>query len=891
MSHENKSQGQVLEEAPSVRGTWNSCQKRKTSAQGQNEKLLQKFDRERRAWIESSPICTKILDLDFNLRYMSSSGARELKIDDLSEYYGKPYPFSFYPESLKISLAENLEKVKETGDSVTQEAYATNIEGEKLWYHSTIVPVKNEAGQIDQIMIQSVNFSPQKEAENSLKCALEGKETEIAMRNTDLYKSEERFSHAMRGANDGLWDWNLETDEVYYSPRWKSMLGYEESELGSNLDTWKNLVHPDDKDWVLETIQDYLDGRTDTFEVEVRMCHKNGHEVVVLSRAFLVHHESEGKPARMVGTHVDITERTKSEQFILATSNILKMIATRAPASDIYDAIALLYESRHPGMRCSMLILAGNKLMHGGAPSLPKEYCEAVNGLENGPSVGSCGTATYHGKRVLVEDIETDPKWEKIKHVALPHGMRCCWSEPIKNSTGEVLGAFGMYYNYPGLPNESEANDLASAARLAGIIMEREKSEKELNQHKNHLEELVAKRTLELEETKKEAEEANKAKSRFLSSMSHELRTPLNAIIGFGQVLNSDPSDSLSKNQEESVEHILNSGDHLLELINEILDLSQIEAGKTSLTIEPVRLGHVINEALELVQTTADRFNVNVINGNLAGSNSEIYVVADHLRLKQVLLNLLSNGIKYNQPGGSVVVQVLLDRKQHQIVIEDTGIGIKKQDFDALFEPFNRLGAQAMNIEGTGIGLSITKRLVEVMKGTLDIESEPGEGTTVTVTLPAGESPSNLETNLVKNDGLAAEQKAKGKETTVLYVEDNFVNIKLVENILKRRPNIRLVVATSGNEGIELAEKELPSLILMDINLPDISGIEAFNQIKKGNGTANVPVVGVSADAMLDVVEKRQMEGFEDYITKPFRIDHFLGVIDSFVENGPVENS
>jgi|CXWL01.1.fsa_nt_gi diguanylate cyclase (GGDEF)-like protein/PAS domain S-box-containing protein len=299
-------------------------------------------------------------------------------------------------------------------------------------------------------------------------------------RTTALYISEERFSLAMRGANDGLWDWNLETDEVYYSPRWKSMLGYGENELDNDLNTWANLVHPDDKDIVLEKVQKYLVGEADSFEVEMRMRHKDGHEVYVLSRAFLVIRESDGKPVRLVGTHVDISERKTAEVFDSKNAEILEMIAIGRPASNIYDAIALMYEARHPGMRCSMLELENNKLLHGGAPSLPKEYCHAVHGLENGPSVGSCGTSTYTGQRVLVENIETDPKWEKIKHYALPHGMRCCWSEPIKASSGKVLGAFGMYYDHPGLPNKEELHDLIAAARLAGIVMERDQAQKRI---------------------------------------------------------------------------------------------------------------------------------------------------------------------------------------------------------------------------------------------------------------------------------------------------------------------------------------------------------------------------------------------------------------------------
>ena len=303
----------------------------------------------------------------------------------------------------------------------------------------------------------------------------------IERQKSPLYINEEQLLLAMRATNDGLWDWNLETDEVYYSPSWKSMLGYKEDELDSNLNTWATLVHPEDKDRVLAKAHDYIANRTDSFHVEMRMIHKSGYPVFVLSRAFLVVREPDGESVRLVGTHVDITEQKHAKIFDDNNARILEMVATGHPAPTIYDAIALMYEGRHPGMRCSMLELHGDKLMHGGAPSLPKEYCDAVNGLKFGPDVGSCGTSTFTGERVLVEDIETDPKWEKLKHAALKHGLRSCWSQPIINSSGSVLGAFGMYHNYPALPNELESNDLHSAARLAGIVMERDQSQKRIH--------------------------------------------------------------------------------------------------------------------------------------------------------------------------------------------------------------------------------------------------------------------------------------------------------------------------------------------------------------------------------------------------------------------------
>ncbi len=286
----------------------------------------------------------------------------------------------------------------------------------------------------------------------------------------------------MRGANDGLWDWDLETDEVYYSPRWKSMLGYDENELESNLKTWESLVHPEDKERALTKVRDYLDGRTESFEVEMCMHHKQGHEVFVLSRGFKITREADGQPIRLVGTHVDITEQRKSKIFDKKNTEILRMIAVGRKASDIYDEIALMYESRHPDIKCSMLELHGNILIHGGAASLEKDYCDAVNGIENGPHVGSCGTSTYTGKRVFVENIGTDPKWDKLRDIALRHGLHSCWSEPIKRSSGEVLGAFGMYKNHPALPSEEEKHSLKSAARLASIVMERDHDQQRIKE-------------------------------------------------------------------------------------------------------------------------------------------------------------------------------------------------------------------------------------------------------------------------------------------------------------------------------------------------------------------------------------------------------------------------
>ncbi|MGF1692213.1 bifunctional diguanylate cyclase/phosphodiesterase [Photobacterium kagoshimensis] len=297
-----------------------------------------------------------------------------------------------------------------------------------------------------------------------------------------LMQNNTQFIRAMRNANPEVWDWNIDTDEVYFSPQWKAMLGYQEEELENHLSTLESLTSSDEWAALVKKAEQYITNRSGCFEVELRLRHKQGHYVWVRGSAFTLSNSAQSPPSHLMGFLVDITAQKKAESLNNWTAKILEMIAKGASAARVYTEIALMYESRHQGLRCSMLELDGDTLLHGGAPSLPKAYCDAVHGLKNGPNIGSCGTSTYTGLRVLVEDIDTDPKWADIKHVALPFGMRSCWSEPIKSSTGKVLGAFGMYYNHPALPTKEESDDLTSAAMLAGILMERDHNQKRIQE-------------------------------------------------------------------------------------------------------------------------------------------------------------------------------------------------------------------------------------------------------------------------------------------------------------------------------------------------------------------------------------------------------------------------
>ena len=784
-------------------------------------------------------------------------------------------------------MALKLLNAKETREPATYDVPTRDFEGKAAWHRLAILPITDDQDHLTHFLVLSIDVSDLKTGGVELPFSVERSEGDAEAHTTPISPSDERFSLAIRGVDDGLWDWNLETDEVYYSPGWKNMLGYGKEELEGTIKTWERLVHPDDKERVLSKAHNYLLGQTDSFESEMRMIHKDGHEVPVLTRAFLLGRNSAGKPSRLIGTHVDITQRKKTESFVERHSEILEMIAVGVPAPAIYDAIALMYEERHPGMRCSMLELHGNKLMHGGAPSLPKEYCDAVNGLENGPDIGSCGTSTFTGKRVLVENIETDPKWATIKHAALPHGMRCCWSEPIVNSCGNVLGAFGMYYNHPALPDQEESNDLKSAARLAGIIMEREHSEKELNRHRQNLEELVATRTRELESAKREAEEANRARGSFLANMSHEIRTPMNGIIGMTRLaLQHD----LSEKQRNYISNAHQSAESLLGIINDILDFSKIEAGKIELEDIEFHLQDVLDNVTNLIRFKAEEKSIQTWVS--VDSNVPMNLVGDPLRLGQVLINLGSNAVKFSHPGGSVFVKISLKEREDSAVIldfsvKDDGIGISESQQEELFTAFHQADSSTTRkYGGTGLGLVISKNIVQMMSGEFSVESREGDGSLFSFTARlkeqlAGESRRASSSDSRNEELLEASAHLRGSR--LLLVEDNEMNQLLVREILADY-GLKIEVAANGKEALDRLESETFDGVLMDCQMPEMDGYEATRRIREHERHRELPVIAMTANAMKGDRERVLDAGMNDHIVKPIHPDVVVTTLAKWIQ-------
>ena len=398
---------------------------------------------------------------------------------------------------------------------------------------------------------------------------------------------------------------------------------------------------------------------------------------------------------------------------------------------------------------------------------------------------------------------------------------------------------------------------------------------------RKRFEQALQETNVEMESAKSAAEKANLAKSDFLSGMSHELRSPLNAILGFAQLMATaapPPSDA----QKESITQILQAGWHLLKLINEILDLSVVESGKVSLSLEPVALSEVLSECQAMMEAQAQQRGIHMTFPLLAQPS---FVWADQTRLKQIVINLLSNAIKYNQANGQVTVDcTAIAADRIRISFKDTGAGLTPEKVAQLFQPFNRLGQEAGSVAGTGIGLVVTKQLVKLMDGVLGVDSTVGEGSVFWVELRSTPAPELKIRALAHASPKPANEPMDAPAKTLLYIEDNPANMKLVERLIDRRPNMVLLKAIDGSQGIALARSSLPDVILMDINLPGISGIDALKALREDVRTAHIPVVAISANAMLHDIEVGRQLGFFRYLTKPIVVEEFMDTLDMALE-------
>lgn len=463
-----------------------------------------------------------------------------------------------------------------------------------------------------------------------------------------------------------------------------------------------------------------------------------------------------------------------------------------------------------------------------------------------------------------------------------------------------LMSAFGLWDNPDqNLMKKESQKQFLGTVIVGRDITERKKSEETLQKAHDELELRVKERTAKLAQSNKalqdevkvhmetlkklqkakdEAERASQAKSEFMSRMSHELRTPLNAILGFSQLLSINPIN-MTPVQRDDIGLIGKAGWHLLDLVNEVLDLSSIEKGKMKICQQSVDVDSVIEDVVLLLKPLADKRNIKIVK-NLS-KDSGHFIFVDIQRFKQVLINLISNAVKYNYENGTITIgQYKMPHGKIRIDIEDTGLGIPLESQSEIFEPFNRIAANPSLIEGTGVGLSITKYLVELMGGAITVESTLGEGSCFSVVFNEEDTSANETLQAQGRPIVEAVKKSAISQFTLLYIEDNTDSRMLMEQVIAKRPKIRYLSAPNMQLGIDLAQMHCPDLIVLDIDLPDINGIEGFEILKNIEETREIPVIALSANAMPNQIEEAMAAGFMKYLVKPLEVSQFLGVVD-----------
>ena len=800
-------------------------------------------------------LTTEGVVLEANQQALAAAG---LKPEDV---LGKPveetYWFSYSEES-KRQMRATVTRAAQ-GEASRYDLQIRAAETQFIPLDFSIQPFRDAAGQVVLLVPSAVVITERKQAE------------------AKLHENEERLRLALDAAHMGTFDWDIPHNHVTWSHWHEELWGFQPGEFGGTYEAFAQRLHPEDLPGIDAEVARCIATRK-PFVREFRVVWPDGSTHWIASNGEFTF-DADGQPSRMHGVVREITALKRAEILLSGEKKVLEMMAEGAPLRTILETITRNVEADANDTRCSILLLdaAGIHLQHGAAPSLPESYNRAIHGAAIGPKAGSCGTAVYRNQPVIVTDIATDPLWDDYRALALPHGLRACWSTPIRSAGGQVLGSFAMYYRAPRAPSSADFEFIARVSHLSAIAIERRSAEEALqvseerlrlaldaahmgtfdwdipNNHitwshwhevlwgfkpgefggtyeafserihpddlptinaeiagciaqrkpyqgefrvvwpdgsehwisargeftfgadnqpqrmrgavveiterkqaeaalldaKANLEHKVIERTAELQaiqlelhakneeliKQNRQVEEANRLKSEFLANMSHELRTPLNAIIGFSELMHDGKVGPIASNHKEYLGDVLTSAQHLLHLINDVLDLAKVESGKMEFHYAPMDLRKVIGEVCEILRTMTSRTRVQV-GIDIDKELSEVW--GDASKLKQVLYNYLSNALKFSPEGGQVRVRARREgRDAYRIEVEDQGIGIKTEDIPRLFQEFQQLDLSASKkYQGTGLGLALTKRIIEAQGGCVGVESIRGHGSIFYAILP-----------------------------------------------------------------------------------------------------------------------------------------------------------
>lgn len=728
-------------------------------------------------------------------------------------------------------------------------------QGEKLWMETNKIPLHNIEGEVIGILGTSENITLRRQAEQVLQEYNQRLREEIASQTEELEvqneeltaqteqleekthllqqeilqrqeieialrESEERFALAMAGANDGLWDWNLITGEIYYSKRWKEMLGFAENELPDKPEIFFERIHPDDKEIMEKTVANYTSKRASTYEATIRLRHKDGNYRWILTRAVGLWNRI-GKAVRLVGTHVDLTKQKQIESALAASER--------------------RFRDLHEKLRDGVVSADLQGKIIGFNPAFVRMLSDY----------------TPEELYQMTYQELTPVKWHQmeekiVQEQVMMRGYSDLYEKEYIRKDGSTVPIEIQIY----LVSDSH-NKTQYFWKIVRDISER-----------RHVEQT-------LQHAKEAAEIANQAKSTFLANMSHELRTPLNGILGYAQILNRD--SSLTEKQKEGVSIIQRSGQYLLNLINDILDLAKIEAGRIELYETDIYFDEFIQSIVQLFKIRAEQKGIAFFYERTP--HLPLGIRADEKRLRQVLINLLGNAVKFTETGG-ITLKIIRGEDYLHFNIEDTGVGIAQEELDSIFQPFQQVGNQNQRAEGTGLGLSITKRLVEKMGGILSVRSILGVGSNFQITLPLVEI-SDLIINITEPEPVIV--GFEGKVRRILVIDDKSENRSVLINLLTPL-GFKLSEASHGQQGLEQLQETQIDIVLTDLVMPVMDGFEFTRRCKKIPQFRHIPVIAVSASVFEYHQQQSAEAGCDDFIPKPIDADILLKKLQQYLD-------
>lgn len=744
----------------------------------------------------------------------------------------------------------------------TSRALSEPNTGERIYIRSIKLPLFDPDGQPTHIVAFGEDVTDSKRQEEALRQSEERARTLIENVPGAVY----------RCLNDELLTMTFLSDGI------TALTGYAATDFIYNRAlSFADLMVTEQFQRLRTTIQHAVNSHQ-PYEVEYPITHANGSERWLYEKGQGIF-DDQGNLLRLYGVIIDITDRKRAEVLLASQKQVLEFIAADAPLEKTLTLLVNNFEELAQCTAGSILFLdeTGERLHHGIAPSLPAVYQREIDGLPVGPNNGSCGAAAYRKAPVIVTDTFTDPLWQSWRHLAQAFNLHSCWSMPILSSHGMVVGTFALYFDRPQAPTANHWQILETAAHLAGIAIERKRTAEELFRAKDT------------------AEIANQTKSKFLANMSHELRTPMNAILGFAQLIARD--GNLASQHRQALAVINSSGKHLLDLINDVLEMSKIEAGTVTLSRQPFDLH-------SLLQTISTMFCVQAESKQLAlhctiGEGVPRYVVGDEGKLRQVMINLLGNAVKFTA-GGHVAIQVRClsaapanGQSVLEFVVEDTGSGISEEILPILFQPFVQAFNHVPGEGGSGLGLAITQQFVQMMGGTVTVATAVDQGSTFTFAIPLDVAdPAKIP---IASAGKTVQRLAADQpDYRILVVDDRPENREPLQHLLQS-VGFETRAATNGEDALCQWQNWHPHLIWMDMRMPSMDGYTATRRIRELEQTeptfqrsdrpGGTKIIALTASAFEDQREGILAVGCDDFVHKPFhtdeifrKISHHLGV-------------